>query len=67
MRLKGTRLGFAFFMHDNDSNDWSAHQEDADNAVPTGKALRCDVVDGVVQHRLRFGGGVDRLYQRQLV
>jgi 16S rRNA (guanine1516-N2)-methyltransferase len=57
MRLKDTRLGFAFFMHNNDSNDLPAHQEDADDAVPMGKALRCDFVGGAVQHRLRFGGG----------
>ena len=44
-------------MHDNDSNDRPFYQEDAYDALPTGKALTCDFVSGVVQHRLRFGGG----------
>ena len=44
-------------MHDNDSNYRPVHQEDTDNAVPTGKELSCDFVGGAVQHRLRFGGG----------
>ena len=57
MRPKDTQLGFPFSMHDNDSNDRPAHQEDADVDVPMGKSLRCDFVGGTVQHRLRFGGG----------
>ena len=44
-------------MHDNDGNKRPVYQEDAYDAVPSGKALRCDFVGGVVQHRLRFGGG----------
>ena len=31
-----------------------AHDGDS---LPIGRALRCDFVDGAVQHRLRFGGG----------
>ena len=44
-------------MYDNDGNDRPKNQEDAYDAVPSGKALSCDFVGGVVQHRLRFGGG----------
>ena len=37
MRLKDTRLGFALSMHDNDSNDRPAHQEDADDRRANGQ------------------------------
>ena len=57
MRREDTRLGIALSMYDNDGNDRPKNQEDAYDAVPSVKALSCDFVGGVVQHRLRFGGG----------
>lgn len=44
-------------MCDKDKDNLPADPAHDGDSLPIGRALRCDFVDGAVQHRLRFGGG----------